>query len=200
MPIQNHHPKAFIVLIFVVLFAAFWAVCASAPAAAAAGPDSGKPDVVPMVGPVSMDQDLRALPVIPQTGNCPPRLSRYPFSPSPATGLDEALAEAIGPSQPAVIWPAMPSPALTFAGITAVTSGCSCLPPDTDGDVGPNHYIQAVNSSFEIFNKSGATLAGPTTYNSLFSAMGTGTPCGNNQNNGDGIVGRRWVVALRASG
>src|SRR2546430_13474664 len=28
-------------------------------------------------------------------------------------------------------------------------------PPDTNGDVGPNHYVQTVNTDFAIFNKSG---------------------------------------------
>jgi len=35
-----------------------------------------------------------------------------------------------------------------------------CLPPDTDGDVGPNHYVQSVNSSIKIFDKSGNPLNG----------------------------------------
>ena len=35
-----------------------------------------------------------------------------------------------------------------------------CLPPDTDGDVGPNHYVQSVNSSIKIFDKNGNPLNG----------------------------------------
>ncbi len=102
----------------------------------------------------------------------------------------------------------MPTPTQNFGGITAATSGCGCLPPDTDGDVGPNHYIQSVNSSIKIFDKTGGSLSGPTTYNSFFSALGPGTPCGNGQNFGDGFVfydhiANRWVVsdfAFPASG
>jgi len=94
----------------------------------------------------------------------------------------------------------MPTPIATFAGTNSTQSGCGCLPPDTDGDVGPNHYIQSVNSSIQIFNKTGGTLSGPTTYNSFFSMLGATTPCGNNQNDGDGIVfydqlADRWVVS-----
>jgi uncharacterized repeat protein (TIGR01451 family) len=94
----------------------------------------------------------------------------------------------------------MPSPTNTFAGMTS-NLGCNgCLPPDTDGDVGPNHYIQSVNSSIRIHDKTGNVLAGPITYNSFFSAMGTSTPCGNNQNGGDGIVfydhmADRWIIS-----
>src|SRR3954454_15238901 len=98
--------------------------------------------------------------------------------------------------------PTIPAPTQTFAGMNSVQSGCGCLPPDTDGDVGPNHYIQSVNSSIKIFDKAGNALNGVngTTYNSFFSAMGPTTPCGSNFNDGDGIVfydhlADRWVVS-----
>ena len=35
-------------------------------------------------------------------------------------------------------------------------------PPDTQGDVGPNHYVQMVNNVTEIFNKSGTSDSGPS--------------------------------------
>src|SRR5205085_1645662 len=95
------------------------------------------------------------------------------------------------------------TPIATFAGMNSSQSGCSCLPPDTHGDIGPNHYIQSVNSSIKIFDKNGNALNGPngTTYNSFFSALTTsGTPCGLNQNDGDGFVfydqlADRWIVS-----
>src|SRR5258705_5318587 len=49
------------------------------------------------------------------------------------------------------------------------------LPPDATGDVGPNHYIQAVNSDFSIYDKQGNLLAGPTLITSLWT--GFGGPC-----------------------
>ena len=67
----------------------------------------------------------------------------------------------------------MPGPLLTFEGIGDT---CGCQPSDSEGDVGPNHYIEAINESFKIYDKSGNTLAGPTTYNSFFAPL-TGTPC-----------------------
>ena len=94
----------------------------------------------------------------------------------------------------------MPSPTGTFAGVNSALSGCGCTPPDTTGDVGPNNYIQSVNSSIRIYDKSGNVLTGAISYNSFFSAMGTATPCGNNLNDGDGIVmydhtHDRWIVS-----
>ena len=54
-----------------------------------------------------------------------------------------------------------PSPLVNFAGMDFASWGGG-HPPDTVGDAGPNHYIQAVNTSIGIYNKSGASsqLAG----------------------------------------
>ena len=147
------------------------------------------PDVVRMVGPIRVDQDLRSLPyVAPKKEFEERRLTRYPF---PLTGSD---AEAGSATSGLVsvqrllknIWrpaPNMPGPLLTFEGIG---DSCGCQPSDSEGDVGPNHYIEAINLSFKIFDKSGNTLSGPTTYNSFFSSL-TGTPCVN-ANDGDPYV------------
>ena len=94
---------------------------------------------------------------------------------------------------------AMPTPIATFPGITSAQSACGCLPPDTNGDVGPNHYMQSVNSRFKITNKTGTQLLAPTTFNTFFSALGPSTPCGQN-NQGDPVVfydhqADRWVVS-----
>ncbi len=42
-----------------------------------------------------------------------------------------------------------------------VTNEQGVAPPDTDGDVGPDHYFQMVNSSFGIWDKQGNLLYGP---------------------------------------
>ena len=72
------------------------------------------------------------------------------------------------------------------------------VPPDTNGAVGPNHYIENVNAQFAIYNKSGTLLSGPTNINTLWSS----TPndiCAEN-NNGDPIVlydqlADRWLIS-----
>ncbi len=86
------------------------------------------------------------------------------------------------------------TPAPNFDGIPAT----GFTPPDTNGDIGPNHYIQAVNASFQIFDRQGNSLAGPSAINSLFATM-TGTPCGD-RNRGDPIVNYdhladRWMIS-----
>ena len=158
------------------------------------------PDVVQMAGPVAQNQDLRSLPYIPPNREVEERrLTRYPH---PLTGSPERkgpfplITKLLRPA------PTMPLPLLTFDGMNSAQSGCGCLPPDSDGDVGPNHYVNAVNTSIKIFDKSGNPLNGAngTTFNSFFAPLGTGTPCGNNQNDGDPYVlydqmANRWVVS-----
>lgn len=81
-----------------------------------------------------------------------------------------------------------------FSGMSN-TSGVA--PPDTDGDVGPNHYMQMVNLSLQIWDKSGNTLYGPTLSSTLwdgFTGPWTGT------NDGDPIVlydeqADRWIAS-----
>ncbi len=71
-------------------------------------------------------------------------------------------------------------------------------PPDTNGAVGATQYVQWVNTSFAVFNKStGALVAGPITGNTLWSGFGNG--CETN-NDGDPVVvydkiASRWVMS-----
>ena len=70
-------------------------------------------------------------------------------------------------------------------------------PPDTEGDVGPNYYIEWVNLHIEIFDKTGASVVGPVPGNLLFTALG-GT-CASS-NDGDPIalydsIAGRWLLS-----
>ena len=78
-------------------------------------------------------------------------------------------------------------------------SGTDEGPPDTNGDVGPNHYIQSVNESYQVFDKSGKRLTPAITFNSFFAPLGNSTPCGANQNQSDPVIfydqiADRWVI------
>lgn len=91
----------------------------------------------------------------------------------------------------------MPTPLSSFNGLSRIPNG-SGFPPDTDGDVGYSNYIQAVNTSFRITDKSGTTLA-TSTFASLWSGAGTGTPCDTTHNGDPTVVfdptSGRFVVA-----
>lgn len=69
-------------------------------------------------------------------------------------------------------------------------------PPDTTGAVGPNHYVQVVNSSLAVFDKSGTVLYGPVPTNTLWTGFGGGCQA---NNDGDGGVQwdsltNRWII------
>jgi len=94
--------------------------------------------------------------------------------------------------------PLMPAPLTGFAGLNLSSWG-SGWPPDPTGDVGLDHYVQAVNTTIGIFSKSTGALVSATTFDSFFGGTGiTGTPC-DNDNNGDPIVlfdryAQRWFI------
>ena len=106
-----------------------------------------------------------------------------------------------GPATPAA--PSMPATIQNFAGLSfaGTCSGTLCgagWPPDPVGDVGPNQYVEAVNTAVGIFSKSGTQLAA-FTFDSLWSGAGSGTPC-DTRNSGDPTVvydqlSDRWIVA-----
>jgi hypothetical protein len=63
----------------------------------------------------------------------------------------------------------MPSTSTNFEGVNNIDG---VLPPDTNGDIGPNNYVQWVNLHFEIFDRTGAALMGPSAGNTLWSGFG----------------------------
>jgi hypothetical protein len=110
--------------------------------------------------------------------------------PAPS-GPDPLLATARAFVAPQPI--AAPVSVAGFDGIAAT----GFLPPDTVGDVGPNHYIQMVNAAFAVYDKQGNLLAGPSLINTLWE--GFGGPC-ESENNGDPIVrydhlADRWLLS-----
>ena len=188
---------------FSSLFAQTKGTKQSGVAAGQDAPGTQTPNVVRMVGPVRLDQDLRNLPYIPNEVETEGRrLTRHPF---PLSGGPESSQTSAFPQFQALLGKilrpvsTMPPPLLTFDGTDRVGSGCNCRPPDTNGDVGPNHYVQTVNAGFRVFDKSGNPLTPFVTYDSFFAPLGTSTPCGNNQNGGDPVafydqIADRWVV------
>lgn len=87
---------------------------------------------------------------------------------------------------------------LSFEAVSAATSGCGCLPPDTNGDVSDQHYIQWVNTKWAVYDKTdGSTVQGPTAGNSFW--VGFGGKC-ETTNSGDPIAlwdprAQRWVMS-----
>ncbi|MBK8902097.1 MAG: proprotein convertase P-domain-containing protein [Anaerolineaceae bacterium] len=65
-----------------------------------------------------------------------------------------------------------PSAGVSFSSLdfTECCGGGGNVPPDPELAVGPNHIIAVVNVAFEIYDKSGNSLVGPTTFASFMSS------------------------------
>ena len=96
-----------------------------------------------------------------------------------------------------------PTVALSFEGVGQGFTGPSGTfnltgaPPDTNGDVGLNHYVQTVNQDLMVWNKSGTKLYGPVPINTLFQSLGGLCAA---DNDGDPVVlydqaADRWFVS-----
>ena len=59
-----------------------------------------------------------------------------------------------------------------FEGISNPTACGGCAPPDPNGDIGPNHYVQMVNLKFQIFSRTGTSLYGPANTNTIWTGFG----------------------------
>ncbi|HLL85265.1 MAG TPA: hypothetical protein VK420_21520, partial [Longimicrobium sp.] len=113
-------------------------------------------------------------------------LRKVPKRPAPA-GLNrpDPVRQSYRP------YPAMPAVMATFDGVGQGFTGpqgsysVRSVPPDTTGDVGPNHYVQTVNTGFAVFNKSGIALYGPANTNTIWA--GFGGQCAST-NRGDAVV------------
>jgi hypothetical protein len=86
---------------------------------------------------------------------------------------------------------------LPFGPPCAQPSSCSCLPPDTDGEVGGSQYVQAVNTDFAVYSKTGAVLRTSTPINELWA--NTNGEC-KIHNDGDPVVvydqlAHRWLIS-----
>ena len=95
----------------------------------------------------------------------------------------------------------LPNPAtvqfdgIVFTDTTAIGQGF--LPPDTTGAVGPNHYVQAVNSAFRVWDRAGAALTATIPFSTLF---GTLSGACRTANDGDPVVlydqlADRWLIS-----
>jgi hypothetical protein len=79
---------------------------------------------------------------------------------------------ALQPFSPA---PAIPAPLLTFEGLSNQDNfdifGFRVNPPDPNGEVGPNHYVEMINLVFAVYDKSGNKLLGPVDTGTLWAGF-----------------------------
>ena len=173
-----------------------WAVCPSN-----GETNSSQPKLVMLVkSSRSFDGDVRHLSLKkaskykrPRPEREPPDEDKYLAGDQPAVGSGVSTEAAV----------AAPTPSASFEGIHFNESclGGQCgdgHPPDTNGDVGPNYYIQTVNTAIGIYNKAtGARVAG-FTFNNFMSQGNFGNLC-DTDNYGDPVVlydtfADRWII------
>jgi hypothetical protein len=62
-------------------------------------------------------------------------------------------------------------PRISFEGVANSANPILISPPDPNGEVGPNHYVQTVNVQYAVYSKTGARLAGPAQIGTLFAGF-----------------------------
>jgi hypothetical protein len=140
-----------------------------------------------------LSEMIKSAPKLPASRHEAEPVRQIPLPPGLTTlREDPVLQRTVGPPTPAV--------GISFEGLGNGQHGFTpdAAPPDTNGAVGATQYVQWVNESFAVFNKStGASLAGPTLGNTLWSGFGGG--CQSN-NDGDPVaiydkISNRWVMS-----
>ena len=171
---------------FVVLAAALLLPAAAA-TAQVADPRVGRP-VSPVLSP-----PLREVPPI--------QVTRDPGKPRdrrmlPYKGLQPGAKPSTQPDGAVQSAPGVNAPNATGVNFEGLAANGSA-PPDSDGKVGPNHFIEWINANFAIYDKAGTLLYGPAAGNTLFTSLG-GVCAG--FNDGDPVVqydnlADRWVLS-----
>ena len=74
---------------------------------------------------------------------------------------------------------------------------CNCMPPDNDGAPGTTQYVQYINTSYAVWDKSGNMVLGPFAGNAFWTGFGGSCEA---DDSGDPVIrfdaaAQRWVVA-----
>ena len=123
-----------------------------------------------------------------------PRAKRSGHPPFAMRPTPPRQRQADGALQTSTSIVAAPASLFNFEGVNNVDA---VLPPDTNGDIGPNHYVQWVNTTFAVYDRAGNVLYGPAAGSTIWD--GFGGPC-ESQNDGDPIVlydhlADRWLMS-----
>jgi subtilisin-like proprotein convertase family protein len=122
--------------------------------------------------------------------------------PDAKTAPDAALAKVPAGKQKGTLAPqVMPTPTVSFETIsltdTTALPGQGFLPPDTVGEIGPNHFVQMVNSAYRIYNRTGTPLITLTSIGAIWATIPG--PCAGDES-GDPVViydqlADRWLLS-----
>lgn len=181
----------------------------------ASSPQDQGIEVVPAAARATSTESLRGIAPAPVQLGGPREKKRIRLNPNVLVSLgparrDPVLQSSVGRPRPGATSAAgapqgeTPVPGKSIEGIGKNFTGpqgtfaVHGTPPDTSGAVGDTQYVQWVNESFAVFDKStGAIQVGPIPGNRLWKSLGGN--CSVN-NDGDPIVqydkiARRWVLS-----
>jgi hypothetical protein len=173
-------------------------------AGALAGNDSVKTAATPgpqrgLEPPAAVHHDisapLRTIPPAPRQGKAPDKAEHQ--LPVTVTGFPDTVIQ----STPGTA--AAPATSVNFEGIGEGFTGpqgtftVDSAPPDPNGAVGPNRFVEIVNSDFAVFTKTGTPVYGPVPANTLWSGFGGGCQA---NDDGDATVeydklADRWIIS-----
>jgi hypothetical protein len=146
----------------------------------------------------SFHGDVRTLPQTPPEKLERPEFEEPALNPKLYSGTSPAAPSAatVGGGAPSISAPA-PAPTNSFEGLDFTNWGAG-HPPDTNGDVGPQYYIQTINTSVGIYNKSDGSRVAAFIFNTLMSQGNFGNLC-DTSNFGDPVVvydtfEDRWII------
>lgn len=143
------------------------------------------------VSPALRDATKRAVPAVASDPNAEPldvRPERGPVAADRGFSEDGALAQNL---QALTLSPSLsiPSPLANFEGLSNQDNfnlfGFRVNPPDPDGAVGPNHYVELINLAFAVYDKQGNRLLGPMKIGDIWAGFAV-TDC--TDPSGDPIV------------
>jgi hypothetical protein len=129
----------------------------------------------------------------------PPRAIRNDIPPPKGNGsnrqvVDPVAQKRFGTTQPGEL---AQFDGLSDDDVAATLGGIRYVPPDTNGDIGPNHYVEYINTIWSVYDRSGTLLLGPLPGNSFWQGLG-----GNCQNTDDGDpivkydrMANRWMAS-----
>ena len=126
-------------------------------------------------GKVHEAQPVRRLPKAKGKGKFGPKTAGTSSIANGTTAAGTSSPTASGAAPAAPVGPGMPSFATNFEGVGNLDE---VLPPDTEGDIGTNYYMQWVNLHFQVYDRNGnpqlptPDAPEPQPGNSLFAGFG----------------------------
>src|SRR5436853_3892832 len=169
------HVRIMAAILLVMAAAALVFLAASPPAAAqqTARPQPLTPTFSKAVA-FDVSPALRSLPLAKKHVADPSKLleirpERGPRAQSKGYKSGDAALQALSPAV------AIPSPLANFEGLSNLDNfnifGFRVNPPDPNGEVGPNHFVEMINLVFAVYDKAGNKLLGPIDTGSLWSGF-----------------------------